>query len=107
MVSVATPARTPEGELRRYLVELRRPDAGWAELRQTADRARRIAEELRADGRPVRFLRSVYVPEDDVCFLLYEAPSEDSLREALARAGLAAGRVTTTLPATEAWRDDS
>lgn len=96
---MSTPSES--GELRRYLVELRRPGAGWAELRQVAERARRAAGELRTAGTPVRFLRSVYVPEDDVCFLLYEAPSELSIREALAKAGLPAGRVATTVPATE------
>lgn len=59
----------------RYLVELRRPDEGWTELRAAADQARRAAAEMRAAGVPVRFLRSVYVPEDDACFFLFEGPS--------------------------------
>jgi hypothetical protein len=101
MRSVATRARRPTEALHRYLVELHRPGAGWAELGQTAERARQVAGALRAAGTPVRFLRSVYVPEDDACFLLYEAPSEDLLREALGKAGLAASHVATTLPATE------
>jgi len=103
---VATPARSEDGELRRYLVELRRPGAGWAELREIAERARLVAGELRTAGTPVRFLRSVYVPEDDACFLLYEAPSEDSLQEALGKAGLAASRVATALQATESARGE-
>ncbi len=67
-----------------------------------AERARRAAEVLGAGGAPVRFLRSVYVPEDDTCFLLYEAPAEDIVAAALARAGLRAGRLATTLAAAEA-----
>ena len=59
----------------RFLVELRRPDEGWGEVRAAADEARRAAAELRAAGVPVRFHRSVYVPEDDACFFLFEGPS--------------------------------
>jgi len=98
---VATPAPSENGELRRYLVELRLSGTGWTELRQVAERARLGVRELRAAATPVRFLRAVYVPEDDACYLLYEAPSELPVREALARAGLPAGRVATTVPATE------
>lgn len=104
---MATCASSPAEQPRRYLVELHRPDAGWAELREAAGRARETAAALRATGTPVRFLRSVYVPEDDVCFLLFEAPSEDTVRDALGRAGLAAGAVATTLAGGEAPDADS
>ncbi len=107
---VAARARRLAEAPRRYLVELNRLDAGWAALQQTAARARRTVEELRADGRPIRFLRSVYVPEDDACFLLYEAPSEALVREALEKAGLASGGMATTVgadaPLVEAWAED-
>jgi hypothetical protein len=43
---------------------------------------------MRREGTPVRFLRSIFVPEDDTCFLLYEAPSARSVRQAAGRAGL-------------------
>lgn len=59
----------------RYLVEFRRPAEGWGDVRAAADGARRISAEMRAMGVPVRFLRSVYVPEDDSCFFLFEGPS--------------------------------
>jgi hypothetical protein len=36
----------------------------------------------------VRFLRSVFVPEDETCFYLYEAASVDDVREAARRAAL-------------------
>lgn len=47
---------------------------------------------MQAEGVPVRFLRSVFVPEDDICFLLYEAPSADAVRIAVRRADLTAVR---------------
>jgi hypothetical protein len=45
------------------------------------------------EGTDVRFLRSIFVPEDETCFYLFEATSADTVREAAARAGLAFGRV--------------
>jgi Protein of unknown function (DUF4242) len=85
--------------LERYLVELRRPDAGWGELQLLAARARRAAELLRAEGTPVRFLRSVFLPEDDACLFLYEAPSDEAVGEAVRRAALAIERVSVAVRA--------
>jgi hypothetical protein len=43
---------------------------------------------MRAEGIPVRFLRSIFVPEDETCFYLYEAASAEQVREAALRAQL-------------------
>lgn len=72
-------------ELRRYLVELERPAEGWRGLQKAAASARAIATAMREEGVPVRFLRSIFVPEDEACFLLYEAPSGEAAREAAGR----------------------
>lgn len=85
--------------LERYLVELRRPDGGWGELQLLAARARRAAELLHAEGTPVRFLRSVFLPEDDACLFLYEAPSDEAVGEAGRRAALAIERVSVAVRA--------
>ena len=58
-----------------YLVEtyLARGRAGERAARER--RARSAAEE-QTDGRTrVRFDRSIYVPEDEICFFLFDAPS--------------------------------
>ena len=58
-----------------YLVEtyLARGRAGERTARER--RARSAAEEL-TDGRTrVRFDRSIYVPEDEICFFVFDAPS--------------------------------
>lgn len=39
----------------------------------------------------MRFLRSVFVPEDGTCFCLYEAPSAEDVHEAVRRAALPVG----------------
>jgi hypothetical protein len=71
-----------------YTVELPRPEDGWGRLEQLTARARKAAEELTRVGTPVRFLRSIYVPEDETCFHLYQAASPEHVREAARRANL-------------------
>ena len=76
-----------------FLLELyvSRTDADAVE--RDAESARRAAEQLTREGTPVRFLRSIYVPEDETCFVLYEAPSCDVVRRAAARADLSFERL--------------
>jgi hypothetical protein len=45
----------------------------------------------------VRFLRSIFVPEDGACFLLYEGPSAQSVRAAALRAKLGVQRVEAAM----------
>jgi hypothetical protein len=81
----------------RFTVELRLPHGGWADVQEAAARARRATEELRREGEPVRFLRSIFVPEDDACFFLYEGPSAESVTAAARRARLGVRRVDAAL----------
>jgi Nickel responsive protein SCO4226-like len=74
--------------LANYTVELRLPRTGWLELQEATARARRTSEEMRREGVHVRFLRSVFVPEDDACFFLYEGSSAHAVRTAATRASL-------------------
>lgn len=71
-----------------FLVELyvSRTDSGA--VASDAARARLAAEELTREGTPVRYLRSIFVPEDETCFSLYEAASADDVREVARRAAL-------------------
>ena len=76
-----------------FLVELyvSRTDAGAVGRR--AERARLAAEDLTRDGTPTRYLHSIYVPEDETCFFLYEAASADAVRAAARGAALTFERV--------------
>jgi hypothetical protein len=76
----------------RFTVEVRLPQAGWADVQEAAARARATTE-----GGPVRFLRSIFVPEDGACFFLYEGPSAQSVRAAAVRAKLGVRRVESAL----------
>jgi hypothetical protein len=76
-----------------FLVELylSRTDTGAVE--RGARDARRAADELTREGTNVQYVRSIFVPEDETCFYLYEAAAADHVREAAHRAGLAFERV--------------
>jgi Protein of unknown function (DUF4242) len=41
----------------------------------------------------VRFVRSVFIPEDETCLCVYEASSAEDVRDAARSAGLPVGRV--------------
>lgn len=58
-----------------------------------------VADQLTREGKPVRFVRSILVPEDETCFYLFEAPSVEAVHEAAERAGLQVERVTEAVSA--------
>ena len=60
-------------------------------------RARIAAEELTREGTLVRFLRSIFIPEDETCFYLYEAETAAAVREAAQRAALPLERIVEAI----------
>jgi len=80
-----------------FLVEfyLSRTDA--AALGCSVRRARLAAEEQTRQGMPVCYLRSMYLPDDEICFLLYEAESAEAPRRAAALAAIAFERVSVVI----------
>ena len=76
-----------------YLVELYVPRTDAAAARRLASNARRAAEQLTREGTPVRYERSIFVPDDETCFHLYEAESAEAVRELVRRAELPCGRI--------------
>jgi Protein of unknown function (DUF4242) len=82
-----------------YLLELYVSRGDSCAVASGAERARAAAEELTEEGTPVRYMRAIFVPEDETCFFLYEAGSVEAVREAARRAGLGSERVTEALGA--------
>jgi len=76
-----------------FLVELYMSRTEPLAAEQGAARARLVAEQLTREGTPVRCVRSIFVPDDETCFYLYEAASADDVRVAAERAGLPVERV--------------
>jgi hypothetical protein len=89
------------GASRHFTVELGAPASGWGDLQQVTARARRAAEQMRSEGREVRFLRSIFVPEDGACFFLYAGPSAAAVGEAARRAELGVRHVRKTITEVE------
>jgi uncharacterized protein DUF4242 len=80
-----------------YLAELYLPRSDGTGLSDGAERARHAAEELSRQGTRVRYLHSIFVPEDETCFFLFDADSADDVRIAAHRADLALERVSEAL----------
>ncbi len=80
-----------------YLVEtfLARGAAGEREARE--HRARSAAEDMTHEGTRVCFDRSIHVPEDEICFFTFEAPSGREAALVAQRAGLEPLRVVEAI----------
>lgn len=79
-----------------FLVEayVARTDGAAFEL--AAERSRLAARALRREGTRVRCVRSIFVPEDETCFLLVEADTVETVHEAATRAAVPFERVLAT-----------
>jgi hypothetical protein len=77
----------------KYLVESYLPVADAEGQAEVVARARAAADELAREGAPLRHLNCIFVPEDEMCLLLYEAASPELAREASHRAGIECERV--------------
>jgi hypothetical protein len=84
-----------------YLVEtyLARGRAGEHAARDR--RARSAAEELTQQKTRVRFELSIHVPEDETCFLVFDAPSGVEAALVARRAGLEPVRVVEAVSSRE------
>jgi hypothetical protein len=76
-----------------YLVELYLPRRDEAALADATMRARAASEQVTNEGRHVRYLRTIFVPQDEICFHLYEAQAADAVGEASLRAQIAYERI--------------
>ena len=76
-----------------YLVETYLARGKTGERASREQRARSAAEELAQKSVRVRFERSIHVPEDEICFFVFEAPSCREAALLADRAGLDPFRV--------------
>jgi hypothetical protein len=87
-----------------YLVEtyLARGLAGERAARER--RARSAAEELTRRNTRVRFQHSIHVPDDEICFFVFDAPSGRDAALVAQRAGLDPLRVVEAVSSEEEGR---
>jgi hypothetical protein len=81
---------------------LARPRA--SELPMHERRARSAAKQLAHEGIAVRFVRSIFVPADEICFYVFEAASADAVRAACERAALRFERLIEAVDSREEER---
>ena len=70
-------------------------------LKALADRARSVAAELTDQGTPVRFDRTIHLPEDEICFFVFDAASGRDVALAAQRAELGPLRVVEAISSGE------
>ena len=81
-----------------YLIEGYQPRSRSAELTESVARLRRTADELTAEGVPVRHLRSSFLPADELVLHVLEAESAEAAGDATKRAGIAPERIVEAVP---------
>jgi hypothetical protein len=84
-----------------YLVETFLPRGAAGERQAREGRARSAAAALTREGTRVRFVGSIHVPEDEVCFYTFDAPSGRVAAVVASRAGLEPLRVVEAVSSTK------
>jgi len=77
-----------------YLVDHYRPGASLDDLNAAVRDVRLAAAELARRGRQVRCVHCTIVPSDEALLALFEATSEELVRDVYARAGIPFERIT-------------
>ena len=65
-----------------YMVERHLPGITPQQLAAAAARAKSVTAEMTQRGKPVRYLRSTFLPSEDKTFCLFDAPSAERVKEA-------------------------
>jgi hypothetical protein len=76
-----------------FVIESYMSRTGTGELDAAAARLRAAIAEMPESAGRVRYLRSMFVPDDEICFHVIEAPSQEVALDAARRAGLTPDRV--------------
>jgi hypothetical protein len=84
-----------------YLVETYLACGRAGERTAREARARSAAEELTRAGTRVHFERAFYLPEDEICFFVFAAPSTRDAALAAERAELDPIRIVQAIPTRE------
>jgi hypothetical protein len=83
--------------MRSYLVEVYQPRVGAG---VAAARARSAANAVSSAGTPVRHVHSIFVPDDETCFHVFESSSKEAVLAATDRAAFAFPRIAEAVPDT-------
>jgi hypothetical protein len=84
-----------------FLVEVFTPRANSGKLATAERRAMQAASQLSGADGEVHFVRATYIPEDEICFFVFDAPSGRDAALVAQRAGLEAIRVVEAVSSEE------
>lgn len=83
-----------------YLVERSLKDIPMEQLAAAQRNAIRTAAQMTAEGTPIRYLRSTFVPESGECNCLFSAAGPEQVRALNERAGIPFDKVVAALDLT-------
>ena len=81
----------------KYMVERYLPGIKPDELAAAAARAKATTAEMTAEGTPIRYLRSTFVPGEEKCYCLFEGETEEAVRQANERAEIPLERISEAM----------
>lgn len=84
--------------MKQFFIEVFTPRANAGKLAAAERRAISAARRLSTADREVQFVRATYIPEDELCFFVFDAPSGQDAALAAQRAGLEPIRVVEAVP---------
>ena len=80
-----------------YLVEVYLPRTRAEEAGVAGSRIQAAADQLSLEGVPVQYLRTTFLPDDETCFHLIEAPTPAAAEEVSRRAALGSARIVAAI----------
>ena len=83
-----------------YMADRNLPGISMEELAAAQQAAIVTSEKFTAEGKPVRYIRSTWVPGDSRCMCLFEAPDASLVREVNDEAQIPYSRVIEALDLT-------
>jgi hypothetical protein len=81
----------------KYIVEAYAPTSQTASLGNRDVRLRTAAEEMAAQGTAIRYLNTLFIPEEEICFFVFEASSPEDVAEVSRRAQIDYERIVRAL----------
>jgi Protein of unknown function (DUF4242) len=76
-----------------YLVERYLPGLTAADVHAAIRRMTAVADEMAAEGIPIHYVTSAFIPEEEACFCQFEAPSSEAVAAANERAAFPYARI--------------
>jgi muconolactone delta-isomerase len=80
-----------------FMVERDLPGVKMDQLAEAQKRAIQAGKELTAQGKDVKYIRSMFVPGESRCMCLFEAPNPENVREANERAQVPFTRIVPAM----------